>query len=93
MAFEDGTGLSLVDDGQSCCENRYMTCDDNLDYFVGAEYLGWDLGDVEFEGEKDYLCKDIQFLNIRTSRGVISVASHNDHSGYYDGFNIKEVTS
>lgn len=26
----------MFDGGQSCCENRYMNCDDDLDYFSGA---------------------------------------------------------
>jgi hypothetical protein len=31
--FTDGTGMILRDDGQSCCEHRYMVCDDDLTSF------------------------------------------------------------
>ena len=36
FTFDDGSKVKLFDDGQCCCENRYMRTDDNLDYFVGA---------------------------------------------------------
>ena len=34
--IDDGTKMSLRDDGQTCCESRYMTTDDDLSYFSGA---------------------------------------------------------
>src|SRR6187399_1748880 len=30
IVFEGGRYLRLTDEGQSCCEHRYMTCDDDL---------------------------------------------------------------
>ena len=40
----EGLGMLLISDkGQSCCERRYMTCDDDLSTFVGARILQIDL--------------------------------------------------
>ena len=37
----------LINNGQSCCENwGYLSSDDNLDYFVGAELIEVKLTDV-----------------------------------------------
>ena len=33
-------GVKLLDDGQSCCESRYMRTDDDLSEFVGAVEIG-----------------------------------------------------
>lgn len=33
LTFANGKGVRFRDTGQSCCEHRYPTCDDDLDYF------------------------------------------------------------
>src|SRR5271165_4208844 len=40
FGFEDGTATKLYDDGQSCCEHRYMHTDDDLSFYVGATLMG-----------------------------------------------------
>lgn len=37
LTFEDGAKISLRDEGQSCCESRYITCDDDLSKIVGGK--------------------------------------------------------
>ena len=93
MHFTDGTGIRIWDDGQSCCEYRYMNCDDDLSYHVGAEFKGAEIRETEPE-EDDYGVHEIEFLHLNTSKGVITVANHNEHNGYYGGFwvNIKPIT-
>lgn len=87
--FTDGTGMKLVDEGQSCCEHRYMTTDDDLSFYSGATLDGAEIVDgPEQEGEYGDL-HDIQFLNVITSKGVFQMASHNEHNGYYGGFSIE----
>lgn len=91
LTFEDGTWAKLKDDGQSCCENRYMSCDDDLTSFVGAKLLGGEIteSDLKRTGARqldDY--HEIQFLNIQTSQGVFTVVNHNEHNGYYGGFSL-----
>ena len=35
--FDDNTALRIWDGGQSCCEHRYMVCDDELNDYIGAK--------------------------------------------------------
>lgn len=90
IAFEDGSTLRLSDGGQSCCERRYMTCEDDLPYFVGAVLVNVEVREADEKtgnNERDG-CEDIEFLLVTTDRGVISCTNHNDHNGYYGGFSV-----
>ncbi|MFA5135621.1 MAG: hypothetical protein WC505_07610 [Patescibacteria group bacterium] len=89
VAFTDDTGIKLWDDGQSCCERRYMTCGDDLTAFSGATLMGIEVADGP--GTTDKYCQphDIQFLRVLTSDGVVTVETHNEHNGYYGGFSVK----
>ena len=82
--FDDGT-LKIYDDGQSCCEDRYMHTDDELDYYVGSKFL-----DVDVKSAPDIPTEDgeheVQFLHVTTSKGVFVISNHNEHNGYYAGF-------
>jgi hypothetical protein len=73
--FDDGTKVKFWDDGQSCCERRYMQTDDDLSYHEGS-----------IDGYGDH---EVQFLEFKTSSGTFTMASHNEHNGYYGGFAIK----
>lgn len=80
--------LVLKDGGQSCCEHRYMQCDDDLKPFIGAELRKLELRDgpsVEKEGDPT----DCQFLVVETSEGAFTCANYNRHNGYYGGFYIE----
>lgn len=86
VGFKDGTGLRLADEGQSCCESRYMTTDDDLESFVGKEVRGYDLREgptVTGEYEDEH---EVQFLIVQTTEGNITLETHNEHNGYYGGF-------
>ena len=84
LTFDDHQ-LVLFDDGQSCCEYRYMHTDDDLVAFVGAEFTGAEVrdGPMRNDGGDDH---EIQFLLINTSLGTFTVETHNVHNGYYGGF-------
>lgn len=85
----DGMVREFKDDGQCCCEDRYMTCnEEGLDYFIGATYLGYDISDFTQEDDVEGYINEAQLLNIRTDRGVFTVVTHNEHNGYYGGFNV-----
>lgn len=88
--LEDGSVVNLQDDGQSCCERRYMTCDDDLQYYIGADYYGWEVRNSNEGGDSDYDVHEVQFLLVNTSRGTFTTANHNIHNGYYGGFWIQE---
>ena len=88
VRMKDGSAVRFKDEGQSCCEHRYMRTDDDLHEFEGSAFIGAevvDAPDVEDAGE----VHEVQFLRIHTSEGVITVSNHNEHNGYYGGFSIE----
>lgn len=88
ITLDDGSTLIVQDNGQSCCEHRYMTTDDDLSYFSGATLEGMELKDAPDE-ECEYDVHEVQFLEVKTDKGVFTMASHNEHNGYYGGFAIE----
>jgi len=88
FVFTDGGTLSVWDDGQSCCENRYMSTEDELGYFVGGNLLKLELVDAPNIDGADGGTHEVQFLDVHTSKGMFQVANHNEHNGYYGGFGI-----
>ena len=88
LELSDGSKLRLADEGQSCCENRYMRTDDDLSYFVGAELRGAEVRDAPLI-EDDDCAHEVQFLVVQTDKGDITMSSHNEHNGYYGGFLIQ----
>jgi len=85
FGFADGTGIRIHDDARSCCEHRYMTCDDlNSLFYHGAVLMGIDVKEgptVERDGEPH----EQMLLEVRTSKGTFTVTMHNEHNGYYGG--------
>jgi len=95
LHFTDGTTLLISDEGQACCEDRYMTTDDNLSDFKGATLLDLELKSVEVIDEGynyheiqflDVKYHEIQFLDVKTTKGVFTMVNHNEHNGFYGGF-------
>lgn len=86
FAFTDGSKMVVRDRGQSCCEHRYMTCDDDLSKYIGDVLLGMDILDGPYEEGEYGDVHEVQFLHVRTDRGVITAETHNEHNGYYGGF-------
>lgn len=88
IKFTDETTLRLVDEGQTCCERRYTSTEDELTYFIGATLFKIEITSsprlpVEFG------IHEVQFLDVHTSKGMFQVANHNEHNGYYGGFSIQ----
>jgi hypothetical protein len=77
--------LSLWDDGQSCCEYRYMVTDDNLKEFEGAILKGFEIKEAP-SVEDEYGEHEVQFLEVTTNKGSFVMSNHNEHNGYYGGF-------
>lgn len=95
ITFADGVTVRIWDNGRSCCENRYMTCDDSL-----SDLNGKTLAEINVkpgsETRDDYAEHEIAFLEIKTTDGTsVSFTTHNEHNGYYGGFglSIDEVES
>jgi hypothetical protein len=85
--FDDLSIFCIHDDGQCCCEKRYMTCDDDLKSFENTKFLGIEI--KEGPNQEHWGVHEVQFLEIKTSKGYISIANHNEHDGYYSGFSIE----
>ena len=86
LSFADGGQVRIWDDGRSCYEDRYMHTDDELSQFVGATLVGAEVRDGPMlEGEYGD-AHEMQFLLITTSKGVVTIETHNRHNGYYSGF-------
>lgn len=87
IRFRGGSYLDIWDDDQMCCEHRYMTCDAHLPAFKNCMLLGVRLGLVE-DADSDFGYHDIQFLIVDTTLGSFTAETHNEHNGYYGGFNV-----
>ncbi len=88
ICFSDGTKLEIFDSKQDCYEHRYMRTDDDLSEVKGGVLYDIELRDVVYD-ENHYEAHEIQFLVIKTSKGEIVIASHNEHNGCYGGFSIE----
>lgn len=86
----------LISNGQSCCEDwGYLSTNDDVEEFVGADLMGITLTDTSLNTEK-YNPKDCYdggyvFVNFETNLGTMQLVVYNHHNGYY-GHSIK-VTS
>lgn len=90
LTFKDGSVLKISDE-VDCCELRYMHTDDDLKDLLGCALLGFEIKKgtyVSYQRDTDDV-HDIQFLEIKTDKGCVTMTSHNEHNGYYAGFNIK----
>jgi hypothetical protein len=89
LKFTDGSSISIWDDGQSCCESRYMQVEDDLSILKGKtlkEIKVKSTGDGEYEYGEHEIC----FLEISTSDPVyLTFSFHNEHNGYYGGFGLR----
>jgi hypothetical protein len=88
LEFEGGQKIHIVDDGQSCCEYRYITCDDDLDDLIGYALLGIEEKPGP-EYDEDYDVHETMFVEIMSSGGGVTFTTHNEHNGYYGGFALK----
>lgn len=87
LAFEDGAQIAVFDDGQSCCESRYMATADDVSWLVGKTLKAINTKAGPDEPD-DYGTHEVVFLEIMTEDGCITFANHNEHNGYYGGFGL-----
>lgn len=88
LSFNDGQTIDIWDNGQSCCESRYMTCDDEIQSLVGNT-----LTRIEAKNgpDKEGLygsCHEQVFVEVGTDQNFITIVNHNEHNGYYGGFGL-----
>mgnify|MGYP001577043259 CR=1 FL=1 len=89
LVFEDDTALTFADHGQSCCEDRYMTCElDDLDKLTGDRLISAEVLSAP-DGVSEDEEHEVQFLHITFSSGyVLTCETHNEHNGFYGGFDV-----
>lgn len=89
ITFEDGVAIRIWDSGQSCCESRYMTCDDSLSDLNGKTLAEITVKPGPYTTDEYGDNHEIAFLEIKTTDGTsVSFATHNEHNGYYGGFGL-----
>ena len=87
LEFNGGVRRLLIsDEGQSCCEHRYMHTDDDLSEFVDAPLVKVDVAHGPEEKTEWEGMKESEFLNVTTGKGTFTVVNYNEHNGYYGGF-------
>lgn len=88
LSFEDGGELLVFDEGRSCCESRYLTCDDDLSDLIGGKLTSIELREGG-AAERDWDFHETQFVKVETDKGGVTLCTHNEHNGYYGGFCIR----
>lgn len=84
LTFDDGRKIAIFDDGQSCCEYRHMSTDDDVGDLVGHRLRHI----LQKEGPdiKDSEVHETCFVEIASDVGFVTLVNHNEHNGYYGGF-------
>jgi len=88
IAFTDGVKIKIFDNGQSCCESRYMRTDDDVQSLVGHFLRRIESKEGPEEVSEYGDTHEVVFLEIGTDSGFITIANHNEHNGYYGGFGL-----
>ena len=87
LTFDDGVTIRIWDDGQSCCESRYMMTDDDPADLVGQKIVSIQTRDADETKRGEYdEAHEVCFVIIQGDKSAITVATHNEHNGYYGGF-------
>ena len=92
LQFADGAKYNLWDDGQDCCERRYITTDDDISSLVGQSLTRIETKDGPDQATEENPHEKI-FVELHTATGcAVVLTTHNEHDGYYGGFilTIKE---
>jgi len=85
--FTNGKSIEIWDNGQSCCEHRYMSTDDDVKSLWGETLVRIEAKpgpDVDAE----YDVHEQVFVEIGTDKSTITIVNHNEHNGYYGGFGL-----
>lgn len=80
--------IELWDDAQSCCEQRYIRTDDDIKKLVGKRLTKIDIKSVDVDELDDWKVHETQFLEISAEGSCVTFCAHNEHNGYYGGFDL-----
>lgn len=85
LEFDTKEKLRIRDDGQQCCEDRYMRTDDNIEDLIGCKLRNIEAREAH-ESEADH---EVVFLVIQADHEEVSISTHNEHNGFYSGFELE----
>ena len=97
ITLDDGLQIKFgISDGQSCCESwAYLHSVDDIESFIGAEYL--DLVEKDTwpdsidDPEYGFDSGGFQAIDVNTSNGTMQFVVYNSHNGYYSHATILVV--
>jgi hypothetical protein len=86
LGLADGRRILIWDDGQSCCESRYLSTDDDIQSLVGHTLNRVEVKEGPTTGSDYGEPHETRFVEVGTDQGFITLVNHNEHNGYYGGF-------
>lgn len=86
ITFTDGTNLGLGDDPFGC-ETRYMVIEEDLADYIGARFMGMEEKPSKKMLDPEENVHEVTFVDVLTTKGTLTIVNHNEHNGYYGGFN------
>ena len=89
LRFGDDKGFQLYDCARSCCESRYITTYDDIPSFSGSDFVDIEVAEGPETTSEYGEPHETAFLKIKTSLGVATFETHNEHNGYYGGIYLK----
>lgn len=87
ISFEGKPIVKVYDDGQSCCESRYISTDDDPLELSGQTLVAINVKDAP-DGEHEYGSHGRKFVEIQGNKSSVTFVTHNEHNGYYGGFGL-----
>lgn len=85
LLLSSGTRLEIWDDGQSCCEARYLRTDDDVTELIGKPLTLVEERDGPVEEDPHGEVHEVQFLHVSAGDTTVVFSCHNEHNGYYGG--------
>jgi hypothetical protein len=86
IEFADGVIIHLWDNGQTCCESRYISCDDDVDDLIGGKLAKIETKESVERADFDGELHEMIFVEVATDKASITLCTHNVHNGQYGGF-------
>lgn len=74
ITFDNGDALAVYDDGQQCCERRYMVANEDMSFYPGAEFYDLDVRDAVISTLSDGDILELQFMIVSTSFGSFTAS-------------------
>lgn len=93
LVLDDGEVIQIWDDAQSCCESRYITCDDDLSKLIGGKLSKIEVREFKEESSEYGDAHEMAFVEVATDECFITICTHNQNNGYYGGFGLTITSS